>query len=978
MVPNSIQSRPVVANGARLGERRDSGRPADAFHPVVVPDQMSIHDIRQVAEASRVAARPELKPVDINKIPFGIEIELEGFDANAATPAIQGLGTWNVVNNLNAWKLVKDASLSSGTGGEAVSPPMTLENGQAEAQIRQAVATMVGLGGQATRNCGLHFHVDARALGERGLANLAMMEFEQEHALFRISQNGYPEHRGLLKGNGWRHEMPYYYCRPLSSSVADPTPLLHADTPNQFRNAIFTAIPEVKMALQQHPRPALPPVDSNGPFQPDHKDVVRYHGINFNAYWYCGTVEFRLFEGTTDPDQIMENLKMALGMVAAAASDSYTYLQPHALQVKNVPVSKEAFNYFLDRVAATPAHRQRIEENFAKSGGVLQDDAPVTDKHVLNTSVLQQEGFKFFLGDKQLHSPFEILGQAAKHPMTVSIDKASADLAQIGSVEGITRRLQAGQALAQAGIRIVNDRHEDVPLAQVALLKGGNLCAEKDGDRIPINSDFPLEVLTQAIDPAQWQPDVKTLVGSVPALRQAGYQVTRDGHPLSWQTAIAVAFSQGKLAVERDGRTMPINSLQALEQNVTVPDTLAPMNPAQKTAYAHAQQLVAKGFNFSTQGRALDAKGLAFLNAITAPAADLQVQAPGQSGTSPLPSAALRDEFLNIELGQDAQLSEATRRQLELVDGLRAKGYVFYHPGKQSEIKSRSGGVLALQTGAPIGIKQAVGRVQLTADEPGLKNLLAMADGHPEQMDLGFRAAAERADQLTAGVRLEIASGVQANTPEVLAALAVKTPVVLIDQAGQRTEVKGIEHFMQASSPWIDKTTMTPEQSEALAGLQTLLDAHKIVATPVRASNTANLQKVGLLPWMFASNVGLKVAAAGKSGGTSAVDIANWQDLQKFVNFESGTHLNDDMVQLRQNLQSIRSHGVTLCRPGARKNEETWHDLDSAAANELTGTGVQAGLPSLMMWKGFPSLPTKSVTLHSAAEVQRLADKLAG
>lgn len=384
-----------------------------------VPPQMSMAEIRALVAAQQ--GKSDSPKVDINTLRFGVEIEMEKFDPEQAKGPIQNLPAWNNHDKFRTWQVEEDASLARGKSGEAVSPVMTLDNGKAADQIRQVVQTFTGLGGESTVNCGLHIHVDARVLGEKGLANLMKMALESENGIFRYSQNGHDQHRGVRK---IRHNRPYHYCMPLTYKLNDTFPMLHADTKDQFRNALYGAVPDMDPTLNapEHARPPLPPPGSNQPWQPARHDPVRYFGINYNSLWYRGTIEFRIFDGVSDPDKIMENIMFCLGMVKAAAEGNYAYVKTNGIGKKSQSggVSREAFNYFLDQVATTPELKARFLHTFEQSGGQILEDQPVTDPAILNTAFLMEEGYRFQADGKQIVSPFEVIEQVADHRRAVS------------------------------------------------------------------------------------------------------------------------------------------------------------------------------------------------------------------------------------------------------------------------------------------------------------------------------------------------------------------------------------------------------------------------------------------------------------------------------------------------------------------------------------------------------------------------------
>jgi hypothetical protein len=445
---------PVVPNG----ENPMPGTDKFAHTQVrSVPPQMTMAEIRQLVASQRPASdRPK---IDINNMRFGVEIEMEGFDPNQAKGPIENMAAWDTHPQFRTWKVEADASLAKGKSGEAVSPVMTLGGGKAADQIRQVVGTFTALGGESTVNCGLHIHVDASTLGEKGLANLMKMALENENGIYRYSQNGHEQHRGIRK---IRHNRPYHYCLPLTQKLTDTFPMVHAGTKDEFRNALYGAVPDMDPTLNppEHPRPALPPPGSNQPFMPARHDPVRYFGINFNSLWYRGTVEFRIFDGVSDPQQIMDNIEFCLGMVKAASEDNYDFVKsnPMARKSSSGAVSREAFNYFLDQVATTPELKARFLKTFEQGGGQIIEDQPVTDPAILNTAFLMEEGYRFEADGKQMTSPFEVIEEIGAHRRAVTAtapgggDKPN-KLGDASDVETLVMEVEASMTFAPGDVQ---------------------------------------------------------------------------------------------------------------------------------------------------------------------------------------------------------------------------------------------------------------------------------------------------------------------------------------------------------------------------------------------------------------------------------------------------------------------------------------------------------------------------------------------
>jgi hypothetical protein len=372
--------------GRREGEHPAAEDDAVDVFAHGVPREMSMRDLRAVAAAQTSAERADAPSIE--QIPFGMEIEMERMGKIGAWFRLKFVPSWNVDGHKGSWKVTHDGSLDS--GGEIVSPVMRLAGGRAEDEIRRVYGIARKGGGRATDHCGLHVHVDAKCLGPTGMAALMRMAMENEGLLFGIAQNGKPQHRG--EPNGYR------YCKPFSNNLGDAFDLMHAESRGQFRNALYEQVPAN--------RGALPPAHVDN-YQANRYDPARYFAINFNSYWYRGTVEFRIFDGTDDPEKAIANVKLALGMVAAASRGDYAFLEKHGISSKRA-VSREAFDYFMSQVAPQPALRQKLSDMFTQGGGQFVDDAPVNDANVLNTAFLMQRGYRFEADGKRLTSPFEV------------------------------------------------------------------------------------------------------------------------------------------------------------------------------------------------------------------------------------------------------------------------------------------------------------------------------------------------------------------------------------------------------------------------------------------------------------------------------------------------------------------------------------------------------------------------------------------
>lgn len=435
---------PPTTAAAGPADAADASAIQDVFAARRSVQSASMADLRRLTACmeSRLNGPPAPHgKVNVEDIPFGIELEMEAeprtwyFTKNQMRMAFDqaGFQPWNVHPKLRTWKIERDDSLTPGRSAESVSPVMNLHEpgvakSKAEEEIERIYALAKSLHGHTTHKCGLHIHVDAKVLGEKGLSNLFRMCMENENLLFKLSQNGEPQHRGVMEGFGWRHNMKYYYSRPFSPFLKDAFPIMHASGASELGHSLYTMVPP----SDDHPRPAVPPLEDFANFKPDRKDSVRYFGVNFNSYWFQGTIEFRLFNATDDPQQVLTDIKLVLGMVAAAAEGGYAYVRPQPLDVDNPnkPVPRETFEYFMNQVSRFPGVRQRFEQTFQQGGGSLVDDAPVNDPHILSAAQLLARGYRFRASGKDIVSPFEVVEQVQGHHRLVETFSPDSPTAQ--------------------------------------------------------------------------------------------------------------------------------------------------------------------------------------------------------------------------------------------------------------------------------------------------------------------------------------------------------------------------------------------------------------------------------------------------------------------------------------------------------------------------------------------------------------------
>jgi len=224
---------------------------------------------------------------------FGTELEYTNLSRERAARAIHsvvggtvryaggGYDTWQVTApDGRIWKAVSDGSLTDrATSAEVVTPILRWE----DLETLQAVVRALRHAGAKTPECtSQHVHVGVGDFTARQIANIARIFYKQEELILKAA--------GTLE------------CRLRSYTQR---------TDREFIARLEKAKPATREALNEawfgyaNPNPA-------------HYDHARYRAINLNNVWRSGTVEFRLFNGTTHAGEVKANIILCLAIAAKA------------------------------------------------------------------------------------------------------------------------------------------------------------------------------------------------------------------------------------------------------------------------------------------------------------------------------------------------------------------------------------------------------------------------------------------------------------------------------------------------------------------------------------------------------------------------------------------------------------------------------------------------------------------------------------
>ena len=219
----------------------------------------------------------DIKKINLpDNMTIGVEIEAEG---------IEKVQYKNMFSN---WKSKGDGSLKDGI--EVVSPVLSGSNEDSK-NIYKACYMLENLGCSTSERCGGHVHIGADFLKDKqAYLNLLEIFGDSEEILYTISNNA----GEITRMGGASH-----YAVPISKKIENALESGKIDLKNSEDISKFAS--EIKE------------VQGN-----------RYSGINFMNVGEGGknTVEFRLANGTINPETWIENINLFGGVIVSAQSMS--------------------------------------------------------------------------------------------------------------------------------------------------------------------------------------------------------------------------------------------------------------------------------------------------------------------------------------------------------------------------------------------------------------------------------------------------------------------------------------------------------------------------------------------------------------------------------------------------------------------------------------------------------------------------------
>lgn len=253
---------------------------------------------------------------------FGVEVEMTGItraqaaqvlaDYFGTVPRSKGgvYDTWKVKDPAGKeWKLVSDSSIIgeqwNGTEYvennikdfrvEMVTPKLTYPE---LPRLQECIRRVKRIGAKVNDSCGIHVHVDAANHNRQSLKNLISIMYSKEDLLFKALQVN--ERRAAI------------YCQ----KVREP----------MLRNA-RTLSAEETTDLTQLEQIWYEGFEDEDHTRHDHYNDSRYYALNLHSVFYRGTVEWRCFNSTLNPELAAAYVNLCLAMSAQAIAQRSTIMR---------------------------------------------------------------------------------------------------------------------------------------------------------------------------------------------------------------------------------------------------------------------------------------------------------------------------------------------------------------------------------------------------------------------------------------------------------------------------------------------------------------------------------------------------------------------------------------------------------------------------------------------------------------------------
>ena len=249
---------------------------------------------------------------------FGVEVEMTGITREQAVTALAAYfatdaryvggayDKWCVTDrDGKEWTVMSDSSIHGeqkiGSGYRAtgdyryrvemVTPKLTYAE---LPKLQECVRQVRHAGAKANSSCGIHVHVDAANHNRQSLKNLISIMYSKEDLLFKALQVN--EVRAIR------------FCKKVREPMLRKARALSAEeTPD------LTQLERIWYEGDVH--------------KTDHYNWTRYYALNLHSVFYRGTVEWRCFNSTLNPNLATAYVNLCLAMSAQAIAQRSTIMR---------------------------------------------------------------------------------------------------------------------------------------------------------------------------------------------------------------------------------------------------------------------------------------------------------------------------------------------------------------------------------------------------------------------------------------------------------------------------------------------------------------------------------------------------------------------------------------------------------------------------------------------------------------------------
>lgn len=259
----------------------------------------------------------------MNSFRFGIEFEFAGIERKTAAGIVADVFESSAFHEggeldeyiiadkkARLWRVVRDASISAYQDTEQcelVTPVLDLSDMNMVCSI---LDTLKAAGAATNISCGMHIHVDAGSFIPQAIINLVALIDSNEKLIYKAL--------GISKDR-------LRYCKRINDDLINLLKQRKPESIADLQKAWYSESPYEYVDGKYH--------------------STRYHGLNLHALYYKGTIEFRLFNGSLDADEVISYLQFTLALCKKAKDNKRAV-------IKSGPVENEkyAFRCFLLRL----------------------------------------------------------------------------------------------------------------------------------------------------------------------------------------------------------------------------------------------------------------------------------------------------------------------------------------------------------------------------------------------------------------------------------------------------------------------------------------------------------------------------------------------------------------------------------------------------------------------------------------------------